>query len=194
MPVGNWLVFYSFLEIQFAYERPLCANSGRSWKCLALPSRHFGLGTAASGAAAAIRGNPIAVGGSRERGVVAAIRRKSANGELGDRFQVDRLCGAAPPVNHLSRCGRKRRIGAPTATAGQELRSLRSSSTPALDSAITLRKNGAFIRALRHVHVCPDEGPRRPRRSQVGGSIAAGEALTTSSSAEPFFASQIWKL
>jgi len=33
LPVGNWIVFHSFVidhEISFAYERPLCANSGRS--------------------------------------------------------------------------------------------------------------------------------------------------------------------
>src|ERR1700726_3977828 len=33
LPVGNWIVFYSFVidhEIPFAYERPLCARSGRS--------------------------------------------------------------------------------------------------------------------------------------------------------------------
>jgi hypothetical protein len=33
LPVGNWIVFYSFVidhEIPFAYERPLCANSGQS--------------------------------------------------------------------------------------------------------------------------------------------------------------------
>ncbi|WP_079543815.1 hypothetical protein [Bradyrhizobium lablabi] len=33
LPVGNWIVFYSFVidhDIPFAYERPLCAKSGRS--------------------------------------------------------------------------------------------------------------------------------------------------------------------
>jgi hypothetical protein len=32
LPVGNWIFFYSFVidhEIQFAYERPLGARSGR---------------------------------------------------------------------------------------------------------------------------------------------------------------------
>jgi hypothetical protein len=33
LPVGNWIVFYSFVidhEVPFAYERPLCARSGHS--------------------------------------------------------------------------------------------------------------------------------------------------------------------
>jgi hypothetical protein len=33
LPVRNWIVFYSFVidhEIQFAYERPLCAKSSHS--------------------------------------------------------------------------------------------------------------------------------------------------------------------